>query len=109
MNNRRRSLLDLAHLVHTCTNCGAYSLEGCEPAHQNGIVAGKGFGIKSQDNRHAAMCHACHAWYDQGGVGLDPSDRYHPTKADKMDMWVSAHLLTFDLYWRNGWIAVTNT
>src|SRR6187551_16729 len=95
-NNRSRSLLNLAHRINECTNCGAYSVEGCEPAHENGINAGKGFGIKGHDNRHAALCHSCHADYDQGPGSAD----------DKAAMWNRAHKRTFDIYWRNGWLRV---
>ncbi len=95
-NNRARKLLDLAHLVHECTHCGRYVVDGCEPAHQNGIEAGKGQSIKSHDNRHAAMCHECHALYDSGPM----------TRAEKFDMWISSHLRTFDLYWKNGWLKI---
>ena len=86
-------------------NCGQYS-EGCEPAHENGIAAGKGFGIKGQDHRHAALCHRCHAWLDQGGAGLDPSNLYSPTREDKREMWTRAHMRTYDYYWQQGWLRV---
>lgn len=88
-----------------CTNCGAYSPEGLEPAHENGIAAGKGQSIKSQDNRHAALCHACHAWYDSGGTD-SPCGLYAPVRAEKKEMWVRAHLRTFDEYWRRGLLRV---
>lgn len=106
MNTRSRKLLDLAHELHSCMNCGQHSPEGLEPAHENGIAAGKGQAIKGQDNRHAALCHACHAWYDQGGNRMDPSGMYHPLKAEKREMWDRAHKLTFDEYWLRGWLAV---
>ena len=105
-NYRDRSLLDLAHLLHQCTNCGSYSVEGLEPAHQNGIAAGKGQSIKGSDNRHAALDHRCHAWLDQGGNYMDPSGLYLPTREGKNEMWVRAHLLTFDRYFLNGWLKV---
>lgn len=105
MNNRCRKLLDLAHELHDCTNCGAWATEGCEPAHENGIESGKGFGIKGADNRHAALDHRCHAWYDQG-TGLDPSGRFEGTKEGKAEMWNRAHKRTFDAYWKNGWLKV---
>lgn len=105
-NHRLRKLLDLAHEVTECTNCDAWVAHGCEPAHENGISAGKGQSIKSQDHRHAAMCHACHAWYDSGSVGLDPSQRYQPTREDKQEMWTRAFKATLDLYWRNNWLKV---
>ena len=98
MNNHRdRKLLDLAHELHECTHCGSYGLDGLEPAHQNGIEAGKGQSIKGQDHRHAALCHRCHALYDSG-----PASR-----AEKLEMWTRAHLRTFDEYWKRGWLKVT--
>ena len=105
MNNRNRSLLDLAHHLHDCMNCDRFSSEGLEPAHENGINSGKGFGIKSHDNRHAALCHACHSWVDQGS-GMDPSGRFDGTREGKRELWVRAHLRTFDEYWRRGWLKV---
>lgn len=104
-NNRSRKLLDLAHRVEECMNCGRYS-PGCEPAHENGIAAGKGQSIKSHDHRHAALCHECHAFYDVGCNGLDPSGLYGITGDDKAEMWNRAHKRTFDLYWANGWLKV---
>jgi hypothetical protein len=101
-NFRSRKLLDLAHRVQECTNCDKW-VEGCEPAHENGIQAGKGFGIKGQDNRHAALCHDCHAWYDQG-TGRDPSGLW--SSGQKEFMWTRAFKQTFDIYWRNGWLKV---
>lgn len=110
MNNRSRKLLDLAHRVQECTNCGRWSEHGCEPAHENGIEAGKGFGIKSHDNRTAALCHLCHVWYDQPiGEGLDPSGLYQPTWEGKQEMWNRAHKATFDIYFRDGWLKVAAT
>lgn len=105
MNVRKRKLLDLAHELHGCTNCNNYIIEGLEPAHQNGIAAGKGQSIKGQDNRHAALCNPCHTWYDSGS-GTDPSGYYHGDRAGKAEMWIRAHLRTFDQYWRRGWLAV---
>jgi len=94
-NNRSRKLLDLAHTVNECTNCGTWT-QGCEPAHENGIAAGKGQSIKGHDNRHAALCHVCHIWYDSGPA----------TREEKADMWNRAHKRTFDLYWSRGLLKV---
>ena len=105
MNARSRALLNLAHRVTECQNCGKYS-PGCEPAHENGIAAGKGFGIKSQDHRHAALCHLCHTWYDQGGKD-SPCGTWECTKQDKTLMRERAHKRTFDYYWSQGWLKVT--
>lgn len=107
MNVRNRKLLDLAHFVQQCQNCGRATPDGCEPAHQNGIDAGKGFGIKGHDHRHAALCHDCHAWYDQGGSTNDPGGFYSPTHGGKLEMWRMAHLRTYDHYWAQGWVRVT--
>lgn len=106
MNTRSRSLLNLAHRVHKCMNCGRWSEHGCEPAHENGISAGKGQSIKSHDHRHAALCHECHRFYDSGGTGMDPSGRFAPTWADKREMWQQAHAKTMDHYWSNEWLRV---
>lgn len=105
MNNRSRRLLDLAHLTTLCMNCGRMT-EGCEPAHESGIGAGKGFGIKAHDNRHAALCHDCHSWLDQGGAKCDPSGVYAFTREDRRAMWINAHLRTMDHYWAQGWLRV---
>ncbi len=105
MINRSRALLDLAHRVLQCMNCDRY-VEGCEPAHQNGQASGKGIGLKGNDNRHAALCHDCHAWLDQGG-GASPCGLYWlGNRKDKADMWVRAHLRTFDYYWERKWLKV---
>lgn len=52
------------------------------------------------------MCHPCHRFYDSGGVGKDPSERYEATFEDKREMWTRAHLKTMDLYWSSGWLRV---
>lgn len=87
-------------------NCERFVEHGCEPAHQNGVTAGKGFGIKAHDHRHAALCHDCHAWLDQGGNRMDPSGRYQAARDEKREMWLSAHLRTMDHYWSQGWLKV---
>jgi hypothetical protein len=101
-----RALLDLAHLVHECTNCGTFVEHGCEPAHENGQAAGKAQSSKGEDNRHAALCHDCHLWYDSGR-DLDPSGLYVGERAAKREMIGRAIARTFDLYWRNHWVGVT--
>lgn len=109
-NYRNRKLLNLAHLVEQCQNCGGLrtcmgEATGCEPAHENSIEAGKGGSIKSHDNRHAALGHGCHLYYDTG-ISLDPTGIYGPTSAEKAEMFDRAHKRTFDLYWEMGWIQV---
>ena len=102
-NFRSRALLNLAHAIQECTNCGQWSEHGCEPAHENGILAGKGFGIKGQDHRHAALCHSCHAWYDQGGK-RSPCGQWASNQ--KEFMFDRAHKKTYDIYWSRGFLKV---
>jgi hypothetical protein len=105
MNHRNRALLDLAHRVDKCMNCGQWS-PGCEPAHQNGQDSGKGIGIKGHDHRHAALCHACHSWLDQGGK-RSPCGQWAADRAQKAEMWTRAHMATMDYYWEQKWLRVT--
>ena len=39
---------------------------------------------------------------------MDPSGLYWPTRAEKSEMWIRAHLLTMDEYWLRGWLAVVS-
>jgi hypothetical protein len=105
LNFRNRKLLDLAHRICECQNCGRYTPEGSEPAHSNLMMHGKGVSIKAHDCFFAALCHACHAWLDQGG-GDDPSGAYTCGVRDKQMMWQAAANKTLLLLWRNGWIKV---
>lgn len=100
-----RKLLDLAHKVDRCQNCGSYPDSGCEPAHEEGLAAGKAMSTKSHDYRHAALCHACHVWYDSIRHGRDPSGDW--SAAQRAFMFDRARERTFDIYWRNGWLKVT--
>lgn len=102
MNYRNRNLLDLAHRVNECQIqipgiCIGYSVEGCEPAHSNWGVHGKGGALKAHDHFHAASCHPCHAAIDQGRV-LSEEDRKH--------YWQRGFERTLTLYFANGWLKV---
>lgn len=92
---RNRKILDLAHQVHECQVripgiCLGYSMDGCEPAHSNQAIHGKGAGQKADDNRHVAACHNCHAAIDQGPM----------PKAEKIRIWNAAFERTKALYRR---------
>lgn len=100
---RSRALLDLAHLVTTCQNCERHVEHGCEPAHANVAEWGKGMSRKADDWAHAALCHDCHAWLDQG-FGNSPCGQYKGM--DRREMWTRAHFRTFSHYWREGWLKV---
>ena len=95
-NYRDRKLLDLAHRVTECQGCGKYCPDGCEPAHSNSMILGKGASIKAHDNFHAALCHECH-------VGIDSGRK---SGEDAAYDWARAHFRTMLLYFRNGWIKV---
>ena len=62
---RNRKILDLAK-GQDCQHCGA--VDGTNgstvAAHQNGLRAGKGTGLKSDDHRTAYLCMKCHTEYD---------------------------------------------
>ena len=106
-NHRDRKLLDLAHELHACMNCGRYVEHGCNPCHENGINAGKGQSIKGQDHRHFAGCNECHAFYDTGRRGMDPSGRFSASREDKREMFAQAHAKTMDAYFGRGWLKVS--
>ena len=102
---RNRALLDLAHGIDTCQNCGTSMPEGCEPAHSNEGAHGKGKGLKAHDCFFAALCHACHAWCDnQGGRGKDPTGVWEWD--EKHDMFVRAMHKTWVLLWQMGKLKV---
>lgn len=96
-NYRDRKLLDLAHRVTVCQACGHHT-EGCEPAHANWSRYGKGMSIKAHDCFHAAMCHECHAWLDQG------KDLSHE---ERIAIWQRAFERTLLTYFRAGWLKVS--
>lgn len=100
---RSRVLLDLAHGMERCTNCGRHSPEGLEPAHSNLDEHGKGFKLKAHDCFFAALCSLCHRWLDnQAGGGRDPSELYEATRDGKREMFVKAMHRTWLELWRLG-------
>lgn len=104
---RNRPLLDLAHRIETCQNCKATCRPGCEPAHSNEPEHGKGTGLKAHDCFFAALCHACHAWYDnQGGNGRDPTGLYEPTAEGKRQMFTKAMQCTWLMIMQHSWLKV---
>lgn len=106
MNYRNRRLLDLAHGIQKCQNCGAWRGEGMDPAHSNLGEHGKGKGLKAHDCFFAALCAACHRWLDAAGRGRDPSERFDPTREGKREMFARAMHATWLTCWRAGWLAV---
>lgn len=102
MTFRSRKLLDLAHRVHECQIqipgvCEGYSAHGCEPAHSNQQIHGKGMGHKADDCYHAAACHSCHAQLDQGTI---------LSKEERRQYMNAGIVKTLGLYIRNGWLVL---
>lgn len=102
---RSRSLLDLAHGLERCTNCGLFALDGLEPAHSNLQEHGRGKDNKSHDCFWAALCRHCHAWLDFGN-GQDPSRTFEGTREGKREMFVRAMHRTWLDLWRLGRVRV---
>jgi hypothetical protein len=98
---RNRRLLNLAHRVNVCQfllpGCIGYSPDGCEPAHSNQQVHGKGKGIKAADDQHVASCHHCHMVYDGQ---LNPILK----REDSVRLFNAARERTFSLYGKEGWL-----
>ena len=99
---RNRALLNLAHGIEHCQNCGAYAPEGCEPAHSNLQEHGRGKDNKSHDCYFAALCHACHTWLDAAMRGTDPSRVYSPDREGKREMFVRAMHRTWLTLWQSA-------
>lgn len=97
MTFRSRKLLDLAH---SCTQCMAgfahacTGWQGCEPAHSDSQMFGRGHGHKAADWATAFVCHAAH-------MELDRFDR-----ETKQAEWLRAFVKTQNYLWTNELIAV---
>ena len=66
-------------------------------AHSNQLRDGKGRSLKASDYRIAALCFRCHAELDQGAK---------LTKAERIEMWESAHRATIGWLFENGKLTV---
>ena len=102
MTYRNRKYLDLAHRVTECQLqipgiCDTYTPDGCEPAHSNQQIHGKGKGLKAHDIYHAASCHSCHAFLDQGADMSREDRRYY---------WQRGFERTLLHYFSMGWLKV---
>lgn len=96
MTVRNRKLLDQAHdapcfadFPHDCTGW-----QGCEPAHSDSQVFGRGHGHKSNDWAFAALCHNAH-------MGLDGMER-----DEKFWAWLRAFSKTQTWLWTEGRLQV---
>lgn len=96
MTYRNRRLLDLAHespcfadFPHACMGSA-----GCDPAHSDSQVWGRGMSHKSHDFAIASMCNPAHKQ-------LDTMDR-----EEKQASWLRAHVKTMAHFWQQGWLRV---
>ena len=79
-----------------CMHCGADD-GTIVAAHSNQLRDGKGKGIKAHDYRIAALCHICHHQIDQGTAW---------NKAEKREVWESAHRNTIGWLFENDLLTV---
>lgn len=96
MTYRNRKLLDLAHTApcfadfpHEC-----YAYLGCDPAHSDSSMFGRGHGHKSNDWAFAAMCNPAHQM-------LARMDR-----EAKQAEWTRAFVKTQTYLWENRLVGV---
>ena len=101
MSYRNRRLLDLAHeapcfaqFEHDCS-----SYLGCEPAHADSQLFGRGHGHKAHDFAYASLCHNAHLKLSaQVGGGMDRDTKFHE--------WLRAYVATQEWLWTNGKLKV---
>ena len=86
---RSQKLLKLVASLD-CQNCGSGHM--VQAAHTN-WGAGKGRGIKADDNQVAALCLNCHYEVDQGK---------NLTKEERQDLWQRAHKRTIQTLIEQG-------
>ena len=96
MTYRNRRLLDLAHsmpcMAHFDHQCTAW--HGCEPAHSDSQLFGRGHGHKSHDWAFASLCHNAH-------VELSTFDR-----EAKQAEWLRAYIGTQSHLYENELVIV---
>lgn len=96
MTFRSRQLLNLAHTMPCCArfphDCTGY--QGCDPAHSDSQIFGRGHGHKSADWAFAAMCHVAHLQLDTF------------TREQKQAEWLIAYVATQNWLWENGRVKV---
>lgn len=103
MTYRNRTLLNLAHSMpcmasfkHVCTG-----YEGCEPAHSDHHIFGRGGWHKSHDFAFAALCHNAHQ-----ELTAKPFDDVN--REQKFYDWLRAYVATHEWLWRERKLKVAN-
>lgn len=96
MTYRNRKLLDLAHTAPCFADfphqCGGW--QGCDPAHSDSSIFGRGHGHKSDDCFFASLCNSAHRMLD-----LMPRE-------EKLFTWLRAYSKTQTYLWENKLIQV---
>jgi hypothetical protein len=96
MTYRNRKLLDLAHEAPCFADfphqCGGW--EGCDPAHSDSSIFGRGIGHKTPDWAYASMCHTAHMIHSR------------MEREEKFYAWLRAFKATYDYLWENKLIMV---
>lgn len=98
MTHRSKTLTDILHgapcfadFPHECT-----SWMGCEPAHSDSHIFGRGIGHKSNDWACASMCGVAHKMITASVGGASMS------REDKFDNWLRAYAKTQEWLWEQG-------
>lgn len=96
MTYRNRKLLDLAHTAPCMADfqheCGGW--QGCDPAHSDWSMFGRGHGHKSNDWAFAFMCNSSHKMLDTMRREL------------KRMEWLRAFVKTQNWLWENGHLRI---
>lgn len=96
MTYRNRKLLDIAHGMPCMATfkhqCAGY--QGCDPAHSDWSIFGRGAGHKSHDFAWAALCNPSHKM-------LDTFER----ELKRME-WLRAYVKTQEYLWENGLVKI---
>jgi hypothetical protein len=87
---RDKRILQFAKM-QPCQHCGRN--DGTTvAAHQDGLEAGKGMGMKGADHRAAYLCYDCHCAYDQrrGDFATSPERElnFYRAMLRTIDIWI---------------------
>lgn len=101
MTYRNRKLLNIAHDMPCCAQFPHECVDrnGCEPAHADWQIFGRGVGHKSADWAFAAMCHNAHRMIS--AQVNPPFDR-----EQRQTEWLRAYVKTQDWIWTNNLVKV---
>ena len=92
MNYRNRKLLDLAHTAPCFAKFDHQCMEhlGCDPAHSDSHIFGKGKGLKAHDWAFASLCNPAHMMLGQ----MEREERFYE--------WLHAFVATQKYLWEEG-------